>query len=58
MLSENIKSLRKSKGMTQDELATKLNVVRQKCRLKRQHHDYDIDEENCISAPKFQLCEN
>ena len=29
MLKENIKSLRKSKGLTQDELATKLNVVRQ-----------------------------
>lgn len=29
MLSENIKSLRKSRGLTQDELAARLNVVRQ-----------------------------
>ena len=29
MLSENIKSVRKSKGLSQEELAVKLNVVRQ-----------------------------
>ncbi len=29
MLSENIKNLRKSKGLSQQELAVKLNVVRQ-----------------------------
>ena len=29
MLSENIKNLRKSKGLSQEELAIKLNVVRQ-----------------------------
>ena len=29
MLKENIKSLRKSKGLSQEELAIKLNVVRQ-----------------------------
>lgn len=29
MLSENIKSFRKAKGMSQEELAVKLNVVRQ-----------------------------
>ena len=29
MLSENIKNLRKEKGMSQEELAVKLNVVRQ-----------------------------
>ena len=29
MLSENIKSVRKSKGLSQQELAVKLNVVRQ-----------------------------
>lgn len=29
MLSENIKSIRKAKGLTQEELAVKLNVVRQ-----------------------------
>lgn len=29
MLNENIKSLRKNKGLTQDELANRLNVVRQ-----------------------------
>jgi putative transcriptional regulator len=29
MLSENIKNLRKAKGLSQDELAIKLNVVRQ-----------------------------
>lgn len=29
MLNENIKNLRKSKGISQEELAIKLNVVRQ-----------------------------
>ena len=29
MLSENIKALRKSKGLSQQELAVKVNVVRQ-----------------------------
>ena len=29
MLNENIKAIRKSKGLTQEELAVKLNVVRQ-----------------------------
>ena len=29
MLSENIKAVRKSKGLSQQELAVKLNVVRQ-----------------------------
>lgn len=29
MLNENIKAIRKSKGLSQQELAMKLNVVRQ-----------------------------
>ena len=29
MLSENIRNLRKAKGLSQEELAVKLNVVRQ-----------------------------
>lgn len=29
MLNENIKTLRKAKGLSQEELAVKLNVVRQ-----------------------------
>lgn len=29
MLNENIKNLRKAKGLSQEELAVKLNVVRQ-----------------------------
>ena len=29
MLNENIQSIRKSKGLSQEELAIKLNVVRQ-----------------------------
>ena len=29
MLNENIKRLRKAKGLSQEELAVKLNVVRQ-----------------------------
>lgn len=29
MLNENIRSIRKSKGLSQEELAIKLNVVRQ-----------------------------
>ena len=30
MFSENLKTLRKQKGFTQEELAARLNVVRQK----------------------------
>lgn len=29
MLNENIKAIRKTKGLSQEELAVKLNVVRQ-----------------------------
>ena len=29
MLSENIKTIRKAKGLSQEELAVRLNVVRQ-----------------------------
>ena len=29
MLNENIKAMRRSKGLSQEELAVKLNVVRQ-----------------------------
>lgn len=29
MLNENIKAIRKSKGLSQEELAVRLNVVRQ-----------------------------
>ena len=29
MLNENIKAIRKSKGLSQEEIAIKLNVVRQ-----------------------------
>lgn len=29
MLNENIRTIRKSKGLSQEELAVKLNVVRQ-----------------------------
>jgi len=29
MLNENLKAIRKSKGLSQEELAAKLNVVRQ-----------------------------
>ena len=29
MLSENLKTIRKSKGLSQEEFAVKLNVVRQ-----------------------------
>lgn len=29
MLNENLKAIRKSKGLSQEELAVKLNVVRQ-----------------------------
>ena len=29
MLNENMKALRKNKGLTQEELANRLNVVRQ-----------------------------
>ena len=35
MLNENVKSIRKSKGLSQEELAIKLNVVRQTIKKKK-----------------------
>ena len=41
MLNENIKRIRKSKGLSQEELAIKLNVVRQTV-SKWENGDWDI----------------
>ena len=41
MLNENIKRIRKSKGLSQEELAIKVNVVRQTV----------SKWENCLSVP-------
>ena len=37
MLNENIQALRKSKGLSQEELALKLNVVRQTVSPRMRH---------------------
>ena len=37
MLNENIKAIRKSKGLSQEELAIKLNVDRKSTRLNSSH---------------------
>ncbi len=45
MLNENIKAIRKSKGLSQEELAIRLNVVRQtvsKWEQGRSVHDADL----------------
>ena len=41
MLKENIKSIRKSKGLSQEELAIKLNVVRQTISRKNNRGGFD-----------------
>ena len=40
MLSENMKTIRKSKGLSQQELAVKLNVVRQTVSKWEQGHSH------------------
>ena len=47
MLNENIKRIRKSKGLSQEELAIKLNVVRQTV----------SKWENGLSVPGFQYAD-
>lgn len=42
MLNENIKNLRKSKGLSQEELAIKLNVVRQTVSNGRTDYQFQI----------------
>ena len=43
MLNENIKNLRKAKGLSQEELAIKLNVVRQRYRNGKKGIHLDKD---------------
>ena len=45
MLSENIRAIRKSKGLSQEELAIKLNVV-------RQSSCYQDKRKNCNRFPR------
>ena len=45
MLNENIKRIRKSKGLSQEELAIKLNVVRQTV----------SKWENCLAVPDSSI---
>ena len=52
MLNENIKNLRKSKGLSQEELAVKLNVVRQTV-SKWENGTSDPNTSNLIALAKL-----
>ena len=47
MINENIKTIRKSKGLSQEELATKLNVVRQT--ISKWEKGYSVPDAEMIS---------
>ena len=47
MLNENIKTIRKSKGLSQEELAVKLNVVRQT--ISKWEKGYSVPDAEMIS---------
>ena len=47
MLNENIRNLRKAKGLSQEELAIKLNVVRQT--VSKWKKDYRFLIQVCLS---------
>lgn len=48
MLSENIKTIRKSKGLSQEELAIKLNVVRQT--ISKWEHGLSVPDSDMLIA--------
>lgn len=52
MLNENIKALRKSKGLSQEELAVRLNVVRQTI-SKWEQGENDPSTSNLIALAKL-----
>lgn len=48
MLNENIKAIRKSKGLSQEELAIKLNVVRQT--ISKWEQGLSVPDSDCLIA--------
>lgn len=70
MLNENIKSIRKSKGLSQEELAIKLNVVRQTISkwekgetipntetLKLLSKFFDVSINTLLGSPRQLICQ-
>lgn len=70
MLNENIKSIRKSKGLSQEELAIKPNVVRQTISkwekgetipntetLKRLSKFFDVSINTLLGSPRQLICQ-
>ena len=70
MLNENIKSIRKSKGLSQEELAIKPNVVRQTISkwengetipntetLKRLSKLFDVSINTLLGSPRQLICQ-
>ena len=53
MLSENIKSIRKSKGLSQEELAIKLNVVRQT--ISKWEHGLSVPDSDMLISEKLEM---
>jgi len=47
MLNENIKTIRKNKGFTQEELATRLNVTRQT--ISKWEKGYSVPDASMLS---------
>lgn len=70
MLNENIKRIRKSKGLSQEELAIKLNVVRQTVSkwengdtvpntdtLKLLSKEFDVSINTLLGEPRKLICQ-
>ena len=56
MLNENIKTIRKSKGLSQEELAVKLNVVRQTVSRLEFRRPGNCGFRHCLSCVRVAVC--
>ncbi len=56
MLNENIKTIRKSKGLSQEELAAKLNVVRQTVSRLEFRRPGNCGFRHCLSCVRVAVC--
>lgn len=57
MLNENMKAIRKSKGLSQQELAVKLNVVRQTVSKWEQVSGFPHHQKQSAGSPAYcSLC--
>ena len=54
MLNENIKTIRKSKGLSQEELAVKLNVVRQT--ISKWEQGLSVPDSDMLLSARMLIC--